>query len=48
MLNQTKMKKTKRKSPKPDTRVHEDNVGKKFQKTKVNKQAQVILSLEIP
>jgi hypothetical protein len=48
MLNQTKMKKTKRKSPNPTLGGMIDHFGKTIQRQKVRKQAQVILSLEIP
>ena len=46
MLNQTKMKKTKRKSPNPTLGGMADHFGKTFQRQKVRKQAQVILVLK--
>jgi hypothetical protein len=43
-----KKTKTKRKSPSPTLGGAIDHFGKTFKRQKVSKQAQVILSLEIP
>jgi hypothetical protein len=46
--NQIKKTKAKRKSPSPTLGGTIDHFGKTFQRQKVRKQAQVILSFEIP
>jgi hypothetical protein len=48
MLDQMKKTKTKRKISSPTLGGTIDHFGKIFQRQKVRKQAQVILSLEIP